>query len=80
MPKTGGFTINENDVPAVTYLNLNASIDVIDDGARKLQFFGVVNNVFDKDPPLFPVSASPTNPTLYDTAGRAYKVGVRFKY
>jgi S-formylglutathione hydrolase FrmB len=53
---------------------------LIDDGARKFQVFGIVNNVFDKAPPLFPVSASATNPTLYDTAGRAYKIGVRFKY
>ncbi|WP_183623102.1 TonB-dependent receptor plug domain-containing protein [Novosphingobium sediminicola] len=80
-PRPGiGFTINNNHVPAVAYLNLNASVDVVNDGRRKLQFFGVVNNVFDKAPPLFPVSASPTNPTIYDTAGRALRVGVRFKY
>ncbi|WP_160738138.1 TonB-dependent receptor domain-containing protein [Altericroceibacterium indicum] len=74
-------SISDNSVGAWTYLNLNASYDVWRDGERNLQLFGVINNLFDKDPPVdLPSSFGPTNNVLYDVVGRTYKVGVRFKY
>ena len=74
-------SISDNDVPTVAYVNLNASYDLIDQGGRKLQLFGVVNNLFDKDPPNdLPSSYGVTNPVLYDVVGRSYRVGLRFTY
>lgn len=69
-------TINNNIIPAVTYVDLNATIDV----SKRFALFTVVTNLFDKDPPPAPTdNASPTNAVYYDTIGRVIKVGVRVK-
>ncbi|MCL6251575.1 TonB-dependent receptor [Altererythrobacter sp. KTW20L] len=74
-------SINDNRIGAWTYFNLNASYDLWADGDRNLQLFGVVNNLFDKDPPVdAPSSFGPTNNVLYDVIGRSYKLGLRFRY
>jgi outer membrane receptor protein involved in Fe transport len=74
-------SITTNRVPSVTYVNLQARYDVVNDGQHKVQFYGVVNNLFDKDPPnLYPSAYGPGNPILYDVVGRAFRVGVRFSY
>lgn len=75
-----GFLINDNSVPSRYYVNLNASVNVIDDGKRKLQFYGVVNNLLDKDPPITPAGGGSTNSALYDVVGQTFKVGARFSY
>ena len=74
-------SISDNSVGAWTYVNLNASYNLWSDGDRNVQLFGVVNNLLDKSPPVaLPSSFGPTNNVLYDVVGRAYKVGVRFRY
>ena len=69
-------SIANNRIPAVFYLNLSGSIDIINDGRRKVQFYGVVNNVTDKDVPFPAVGVT----GLFDRIGRAYKVGMRVSY
>lgn len=74
-------SISDNRVGAWTYVNLNASYEIWRDGDRGLQVFGVINNLFDKDPPVaLPSSFGPTNNVLYDVLGRRYRIGVRFQY
>jgi outer membrane receptor protein involved in Fe transport len=74
-------SISDNSVGAWTYLNLNAAYDLWSRGERKVQVFGVINNLFDKDPPVdLPSSFGPTNNVLYDVVGRSYKIGLRFRY
>ncbi|MBO9581872.1 MAG: TonB-dependent receptor [Sphingobium sp.] len=74
-------SININSVPAVAYVNLNAQYKIWESGESHVELFGVVNNLFDKDPPNnIPSSFAPTNPVVYDTLGRSYKVGVRFAF
>ena len=74
-------SINDNLVESVTYVNLNAQYRLWRDGDRHVELFGVVNNLFDKDPPNnLPSSFGPTNNVLYDVLGRSYKVGLRLKY
>jgi len=74
-------SVSDNHVGAWTYVNLNASYDFWRDGDRKFQVFGVVNNLFDKDPPVdIPSSFGPTNNVLYDVVGRRSRIGVRFEY
>jgi outer membrane receptor protein involved in Fe transport len=72
-------SISTNRVPAETYVNLQFQWTVMqaDDG-RQLQFYGVINNLLDNQPPNYlPSSTGPTNAVLYDIVGRAYRIGVR---
>lgn len=72
-------SLNLNRRSPVAYVNLSAQYDIVQDGDRSLQLFGVVNNVFDKDPP--PMGGyNPVGGVLYDLIGRAYRVGLRFKF
>jgi outer membrane receptor for ferrienterochelin and colicin len=73
-------SINRNHVRAYTYMNLNASYAIVDNDRRKVEIFGVINNVFDQDPPSYLPFFWPTNPVLYDTLGRSYRGGVRLAF
>jgi outer membrane receptor protein involved in Fe transport len=73
-------SINDNRIGAFTYVNLNASYDIWSDGDRNFEIYGVVNNLFDKNPPVAPSSFGPTNNVLYDVVGRTYRVGMRLRY
>jgi len=74
-------SVNINRVPAVAYLNLNLSYAIIDREGEKVELFGVVNNVFDKDPPNFLATGyGATNNAIYDVLGRAYRAGVRVAF
>jgi outer membrane receptor protein involved in Fe transport len=68
-------SINDNVIPAVTYLNLGVSYDLGLGGTRS-ELFVTVNNVFDRDPPLPAIN----NNAYYDLLGRSYRVGVRFGF
>lgn len=75
---TNNNTININRFGGVVYSNLSAHYGI----TKNFQVFGVVNNVFDRQPPMFAVIAATNgNRNLnYDLLGRAYKVGVRFNF
>jgi len=74
-------SISDNSIGAWTYVNLNASVAVWKQGDQKVEIFGAINNLFDKDPPVdAPSSFGPTNNVLYDVLGRAYRIGARFKF
>ena len=74
-------SVSDNYVAAVTYVNLNAQYTIWSRGEQQIQLFGVVNNLFDKDPPNdIPSSFGPTNNVLYDVVGRYYRAGVRFAF
>lgn len=74
-------------LPSRTYVDASVSYtvyDKTDQGRGRVQLYGKVNNLFDKDPPIAPTnnpqtSASSTN-GLYDLVGRAFVLGVRFAY
>jgi outer membrane receptor protein involved in Fe transport len=73
-------TINENNVPAVTYLNLFGRVR-IGEGER-MQLFGGIKNVFNRQPPPVPNASlqSATDGTYYDIIGRAFQVGFDVKF
>jgi len=73
-------SVNINRVPAYWYFNVNAQYDLISDGDRKVQLFGVINNLGNRTPPVAPSSFGPTNNVLYDVLGRTYRVGIRVSY
>jgi outer membrane receptor protein involved in Fe transport len=78
-------TINDNSIPAYLYLNLNAQYNFVV-GNSEISLFGQINNLTNTDPPMIPSGAvgnaaeTATNPAFYDVIGRAYKVGIRFKF
>jgi len=65
-----------NHVSSRIYLNLAASVNVINDGNRKVQFYTIINNLTNKFPPYPDTQLS----GFYDRIGRYYRVGVRFSY
>ncbi|MCW2369599.1 TonB-dependent receptor plug domain-containing protein [Sphingobium sp. B11D3D] len=74
-------SINDNYIAPWTYVNLNGSVAVWNRGDQKMEIFGAINNLFDKDPPVdAPSSFGPTNNVLYDVVGRSYRIGARFKF
>ncbi|MCR5877394.1 TonB-dependent siderophore receptor [Phenylobacterium sp. J367] len=71
-------SVNVNRFGEVAYLELAQNYDVyIDD--RKVTFFGVVENVFDRDPPRVPGQTYGAS-SLHDLLGRSYRVGARFAF
>lgn len=69
-------SIANNRVSGAFYLNLSGSIDVIKQGSRKVQLYGVINNATDRDPPFPAVGVT----GLFDRIGRFYKIGLRVSY
>jgi outer membrane receptor protein involved in Fe transport len=72
-------TISDNTVPAALYLNLSAQYDLVRDGDKRVQIYGVVNNVLDKDPPEG-AGGFASGFVNYDLLGRLYRAGVRFNF
>ena len=71
---------NDNHVASAFYANLFGSLDVPAFGEQTVQVFAVVNNLFDKTPPIAPEGQYPTNPTYFDQIGRTYRVGMRVNF
>ncbi|RVT95134.1 TonB-dependent receptor [Sphingomonas crocodyli] len=71
------------DVGTVWYTDLTIS-KKIDAFGGDVEFFGTVNNLFDKKPPLIPGTIPgvnfPTIISVYDQVGRAFTAGARFKF
>lgn len=73
-------SISDNRVNDYWLFNLNAQYDLTFNDT-KVQLFGIVNNLFDRDPPNdLPSSFGVTNPVLYDSIGRTFKAGFRFSF
>lgn len=69
-----------NRVGSYFLFNVSGTFDVLRDGRGQL--FWMVNNLFDRDPPIIPspILLTQTNPTHYDVMGRYYKIGVRVNF
>ena len=81
-PETSRTGIPEefNRVDAVWYFDLAQNYDIKVAG-RTVTLFGVVENLFDRDPEPIPSSGTSfgTSP-IYDLLGRSYRAGFRFKF
>jgi outer membrane receptor protein involved in Fe transport len=82
----GGTTMSTNAVPSYAVFALSGSYSFDNLGnLRGLQVFAVIDNLFDKDPPVAagvgntgPVNNNGgTNAVFYDTLGRSFKIGAR---
>lgn len=71
-------TINNNTIPARTYLNLYGSYNL----TESVRLFGAVNNLLDQDPPAspYPILNQPVNGNYYDKVGRAFQLGVHLRF
>ncbi|MEP7246331.1 MAG: TonB-dependent receptor [Gammaproteobacteria bacterium] len=82
----GGRTLSENSVPSYEVFALTGTWTKQDIGPlSSLQIYGVIDNLFDKDPPVAAGGGAfgpsnnngGTNAVFYDTAGRTYRLGLR---
>ena len=71
-------TINDNNVPAIGYMNLYSTINI----TERLHLTFSINNVFNQNPPVVPnvVFSTPTNGAYYDKIGRAFQAGFDVKF
>ncbi len=76
------FVYGENDIPSIAYTNLSLSMELHPGNGPALQVYTTINNLFDKDYPLVPLSANPglstaTFRSIYVVVGCYYTLGVR---
>ena len=87
-PDENGYNVNsanssnDNSVASRVYTNLSVtqSFGGFGSSKNKNEIYFVVNNLFDKDPPIAPGVASATNGILFDQVGRTLMAGVRLRY
>jgi outer membrane receptor protein involved in Fe transport len=68
--------IGAQTIPSTMYTDIGAEWNLSD----HVQLYGGVNNLFDKQPPLFENGNSNTDTARYDIEGRAYFVGATIRY
>lgn len=81
-PETSRTGIPEafNHVDPVWYFELAQNVD-LNVGGRKVTLFGVVENLFDRDPEPIPSSGTSFGTSApYDLLGRSYRLGFRFRF
>jgi outer membrane receptor protein involved in Fe transport len=81
-PPLGGATLSSNHVPSYAAFSLSGSYNFENVSVLKsLQLFGVVDNLFDRNPPIAVGNGANgnggTNPIFFDTMGRSFRIGVR---
>jgi outer membrane receptor protein involved in Fe transport len=75
-------TVNVNTVPSYDVYTLSGAYDFALAGGNRLQFYGLINNLLDEDPPLVARSSGVggTQPQFFDTLGRTYRLGLRMRF
>lgn len=77
--------IDDNSTASRTYFDLSASYTFARTWGTEMQIFGIVQNLFDKDPAVSVATAGNaftsigTNAAYFDTIGRQFRIGVRFR-
>jgi len=75
--------VQDNYQDAVAYFGASVQYVVMETDSSEVTAFGRVDNLFDTDPPiLYATGQQPqqSNYALYDTVGRSFSVGLRFKF
>jgi outer membrane receptor protein involved in Fe transport len=76
---TSPTSIASNRVAGRLYTNLGLSLDINRDSPTTFQVFGAINNLANVSPPIAPGNTG-TNPSLFDTIGRTFQVGIRVRH
>ena len=74
--------IADNRIDAAYYTTVSADYAILDGDGRKLTAFGVIDNLFDRDPPIVASTGftSQTQASVFDVLGRRLTVGLRLNY
>jgi outer membrane receptor protein involved in Fe transport len=79
-------TINNNHIDGAMYFDLALTYKFMNDGASNAEAFFNIRNIANKDPVLVaggpsgvPYDTVTTNPSFYDSLGRVFRAGIRFK-
>ena len=82
---TNNWLVADNTIGSVTYFDTRLSYDLpVGDG--KVELYGNVTNLFDRDPPVIPTFATGVanpgqyNINMHDVLGRRFAVGVNMKF
>lgn len=73
-------SINTNHVNGRVYFNLGARYKLPGVFDGKLELFGAIQNLLDKDPPVAPSNQGATNQLLFDPLGRVFRFGARMNF
>lgn len=80
---TASTSVSQNLWEGKAYFTLSGSFDVVEpEPGRRIQLFGVVENLLNTDPPdFFIVQSSGIGQTnLFDLIGRRFRIGARFAF
>ncbi|MEO0062685.1 MAG: hypothetical protein RLZZ08_1245 [Pseudomonadota bacterium] len=69
-------TVSTNRVKSAFYTDFNLAYHV----TENVEVFGVVNNLFDRDPPRAASAQGATNQVFFDPIGRYFKGGARVRF
>jgi iron complex outermembrane receptor protein len=78
-----GVDIDNNRVAGVTYFDLSQTFKIKTGGGKDAEFYAVVENLFDRDPPVLALAsflAAGAGGVYHDLVGRRFRVGFRFQY
>jgi len=73
-------SISNNKVASRFYVNLFGTYRFSSEPGKGPELFFAINNLFNRAPPAAPETQFYTNPVYFDTIGRYYRMGVRYKY
>ena len=83
---TANNTISANSISGAMFWDLSLGYKFINEGPNSAEVFLNVRNLTNKDPVLVaggpsgvPYDTVTTNPSNYDSLGRVFRAGVRFK-
>jgi len=68
--------LSRRPIAAVNYFNLTGTVDV----SASVQAYAGINNLLDKDAPIFPNQIQNTDVSTYDAVGRFFFVGASVKF
>lgn len=72
--------LNVLSVKGRVYFDLQGEVTLIENDDNRVALFGSIQNLFNKTPPITGVGGYGTTRALYDTLGRMFTAGVRFKF
>lgn len=78
-------SVDQNDIDDVAYLDISQNYD-LEIGGREVQLYGVIENVFNTDPPVVGGGGANNQTNFgasaqyHDTIGRSFRVGLRFVF
>lgn len=73
-------SISDNRVASRFYVNWFGTFRLSSEPDKGPELFVAINNLFDRDPPAAPETQFYTNPVYFDTIGRYFRFGARYKF